>query len=61
MTQLTKIAADCLWILQAEKDYCESLLTCITEAVELQPLNSLGRHFFLPYFANKNSSFVVPR
>lgn len=60
MTQLTKTAANCLSILQAEKDYYESLLACMTQAIERQPLNSLSRHFFLPYFANKKSSLIVP-
>lgn len=56
MTQLTKTAANYLWILKAE-----SLLTCITQAIELQPLNSISRHFFRPYFANRKSSLIVPR
>lgn len=53
VAQLTKTAANNLWILQAEKDYCESLFTCITEATELQPLNTLRRHFLLPCFCEQ--------
>lgn len=54
MTQLTKTAANCLWILQAGANYCKSLLTSVAQATELRPFRSLSWHFFPSLFCEQN-------
>lgn len=61
MIQLTKIAANCLCILQAE-DKCESLLACITEAVERQPFEFPQTFFPYPFYKQEvkaHSSLIM--